>query len=72
MAAGGRTVLISHPHNPLGRVFDRHELAGLTAVVARHGGRVIADEIHAPLAFLTAPTCRMPPLGRLPPLTRSP
>ena len=51
MAAGGRTVLISHPHNPLGRVFDRDELAGLTAVVARHGGRVIADEIHAPLAF---------------------
>jgi cystathionine beta-lyase len=50
-AAGGRTVLISSPHNPLGRVFDAAELAGLAAVVARHGGRVISDEIHAPLVF---------------------
>ena len=51
LAAGGRTVLVSSPHNPLGRVFDAAELAGLAAVVTRHGGRVISDEIHAPLVF---------------------
>ena len=38
LAAGGRTVLISSPHNPLGRVYSRDELAGLAAVVERHRG----------------------------------
>ena len=51
LAAGGRTVLISSPHNPLGRVFTRAELAGLAEVVQRHGARVISDEIHAPLVL---------------------
>ncbi|MFZ1286709.1 MAG: aminotransferase class I/II-fold pyridoxal phosphate-dependent enzyme [Candidatus Phosphoribacter sp.] len=51
LAAGGRTVLICSPQNPLGRVFDRAELAGLSAVVEHHGARVISDEIHAPLTF---------------------
>ena len=51
LAAGGRTVLISSPHNPLGRVFTREELAGLAEVVERHSARVISDEIHAPLVF---------------------
>lgn len=51
LAAGGRTVLISSPHNPLGRVFEADELAGLAAVVSQRGGRVISDEIHAPLVF---------------------
>ncbi len=51
LAAGGRTVLISSPHNPLGRVFDADELRGLADVVARHDARVVSDEIHAPLVF---------------------
>lgn len=51
LAGGGRTVLISSPHNPLGRVFDAGELAGLAGVVERHGARVVSDEIHAPLVF---------------------
>lgn len=51
LAAGGRTVLISSPHNPLGRVYSRDELAGLAAVVERHGARVVSDEIHSPLVF---------------------
>jgi cystathionine beta-lyase len=51
LASGARTVLISSPHNPLGRVFDRAELAGLAEVVDRHGARVISDEIHSPLTF---------------------
>ncbi len=51
LAAGARTVLISHPHNPLGRVFERSELVGLARIVERHGARVVSDEIHAPLSF---------------------
>jgi cystathionine beta-lyase len=51
LAAGARTVLLAHPHNPLGRVFDPAELAGLRDVVVRHGARVVSDEIHAPLVL---------------------
>jgi cystathionine beta-lyase len=32
-------------------VFTRDEMAQLTDVVDRHGGRVFADEIHAPLVY---------------------
>jgi cystathionine beta-lyase len=51
LAAGARTVLLCNPHNPLGRVLTRDELLGLAAVVGRHGARVVADEIHSPLAL---------------------
>ena len=51
LAAGGRTVLLSSPHNPLGRVFTAAELAALRDVVLAHGARVISDEIHAPLVL---------------------
>ena len=49
--AGGHLVVFCNPYNPLGRVFSRDEMAQLTAVVDRHGGRVFADEIHAPLVY---------------------
>ena len=49
--AGGRLLVLVNPHNPTGRVFERSELEALAAVVARHGGRVFADEIHAPLVL---------------------
>jgi cysteine-S-conjugate beta-lyase len=51
LADGARTVLLCSPHNPLGRVWTVPELEGLRDVVARHGARVISDEIHAPLAL---------------------
>ena len=34
---------------PSGGSCERDELEGIAAVVTRHGGRVFADEIHAPL-----------------------
>ena len=43
--------MLINPHNPLGRVFTAEELLALCAVVDRHGGRVFADEIHAPLIY---------------------
>ena len=42
-------MLLCHPHNPLGVVYDRETLVRLSEIVARHGGFVVSDEIHAPL-----------------------
>lgn len=50
-AAGARTYLLCNPHNPLGRVWSRGELADLAALARRYGVRVVADEIHAPLTL---------------------
>jgi cystathionine beta-lyase len=47
-------VLLCNPHNPTGRVFTAHELQALAVVVDRHGARVVADEVHAPLVFARA------------------
>ena len=49
--AGGHLLIFCNPYNPLGRVFTRDEMAQLTGVVDKHGGRVFADEIHAPLVY---------------------
>ncbi len=51
LAQGARTVLLTAPHNPLGRVFTPQELLALRDVVNTHGARVISDEIHAPLVL---------------------
>lgn len=50
-AAGARTLVLCNPHNPTGTVLTRDELLAVAEVVERHGGRVFADEIHAPLRF---------------------
>jgi cystathionine beta-lyase len=50
-ADGARTLLLTQPHNPLGRVFTLAELEGIRDVVVRHGARVVSDEIHAPLVL---------------------
>ncbi len=50
-AAGARTLLLTQPHNPWGRVLSRPELEGIRDVVVRHGARVVCDEIHAPLVL---------------------
>lgn len=50
-AAGARTLILCNPHNPTGTVLTRAELAAVAEIVERHGGRVFADEIHAPLRY---------------------
>lgn len=50
-ASGARTLILCNPHNPTGTVTGRDELLAISEVVERHGGRVFADEIHAPLRF---------------------
>jgi cystathionine beta-lyase len=51
LAAGARAVLLCSPHNPTGRVFTTEELRALAEIVDRHGARVVADEVHAPLVY---------------------
>lgn len=50
-AQGAGTIILCHPYNPLGRSFSVDEMRDLAAVVERHGGRVVSDEIHAPLTY---------------------
>jgi cystathionine beta-lyase len=43
--------VLCNPHNPTGSAISRTELEAIAGIVERHGGRVFADEIHAPLRF---------------------
>ncbi|MFE7271648.1 MalY/PatB family protein [Streptomyces sp. NPDC057623] len=51
VTTGGRRAafLLCSPHNPTGTVHTAGELAAVAALADRHGVRVVADEIHAPL-----------------------
>jgi cystathionine beta-lyase len=48
---GGHLLILCNPCNPVGRVYTKDELANVAEVVDRNGGRVFADEIHAPLIY---------------------
>ncbi len=42
-------ILLCHPHNPTGRVFDQSEREAIAEVVARHDLLLISDEVWADL-----------------------
>ena len=46
-----RMMILCNPHNPVGRVWTRDELADVAAICARHDVFIVADEIHADLAL---------------------
>lgn len=48
LQSGGLLVLCN-PHNPIGKVYLRQELASISEVVSECGARVFSDEIHSPL-----------------------
>ncbi|MFI7744799.1 MalY/PatB family protein [Kocuria rhizosphaericola] len=51
-ARGGKVAyLLSNPHNPTGTVHTAQELTAVAELARRHGVRVVADEIHAPLVL---------------------
>lgn len=51
--AGGKRAayLLCSPHNPTGTLHTAAELEAVAELAARHGVRVVADEIHAPLVY---------------------
>ncbi len=43
--------LLCNPHNPTGLALRADELAEVSKLAARHGVRILSDEVHAPLTF---------------------
>lgn len=50
-AAGAGSLILCNPNNPLGTAFTASEISAIVEIAARHGARIIADEIHAPLVY---------------------
>jgi cystathionine beta-lyase len=48
---GGGALLLSNPHNPIGKVFAREELQAVADICAVQDAWIISDEIHAELCF---------------------
>ncbi|MGE5598573.1 MAG: MalY/PatB family protein [Bacteroidota bacterium] len=46
-----RMLILCSPHNPVGRVWSRDELAALGELCLRHDVLLVADEIHADLVY---------------------
>lgn len=46
-----KMLFLCNPHNPVGRVWTRGELARLGEICRTHGVLVVADEIHADITF---------------------
>ena len=49
--AGVKLHYLCNPHNPVGTVFTREELAAIADLAQKYGVIVLSDEIHAPLTF---------------------
>ena len=46
-----RLLLLSNPHNPVGRVWKREELERIAEICSKNHVMVVSDEIHADLVF---------------------
>jgi cystathionine beta-lyase len=46
-----RVFMLCNPHNPVGRVFERHELERMAEICLRHNIDICADEIHCDILF---------------------
>jgi cysteine-S-conjugate beta-lyase len=54
--------LLCSPHNPLGNIWSRDQLATIADLCQRRGVQLLVDEIHAPL---TMPEARYVPFGSI-------
>lgn len=50
-AREAKLLILSSPHNPVGRVWRREELERIAELCLRHGLLILADEIHNDLVF---------------------
>jgi len=48
---GVKAHFLCSPHNPVGTVFNRDELAALAELAKKYGVTIFSDEIHAPLTY---------------------
>jgi cystathionine beta-lyase len=48
---GAGALLLSNPHNPMGKVFPREELLAVATACLDQGALIVSDEIHAELCF---------------------
>lgn len=46
-----KVYLLCSPHNPLGRVWEKSELASMLSICRKHNVLVISDEIHQDITF---------------------
>ena len=46
-----KLLLMSNPHNPVGRVWKKEELVKIAEICSKHQVMVVSDEIHADLVF---------------------
>ncbi|MFW9082511.1 MalY/PatB family protein [Pseudomonas sp. P2757] len=61
---GGGALLLSNPHNPIGKVFDRAELQAVADICMAQDAWIISDEIHAELCYdgrVHVPTASLSP-----------
>lgn len=49
--AGARVLVLCNPHNPVGRVWRRDELAEIARLCDRHDVTVVSDDVHGDVAF---------------------
>ncbi|MDI9259834.1 MalY/PatB family protein [Alicyclobacillus sendaiensis] len=50
-AKDAKVMFLCSPHNPVGRVWTKHELERVADICLRHGVLVVSDEIHADIVF---------------------
>ncbi len=50
-AQGASMLILSNPHNPVGRVWNLNELTQLGDICVKHNVLVVADEIHCDLVY---------------------
>jgi cystathionine beta-lyase len=67
-AREARLLVLCSPHNPVGRVWRREELARVADTCLRHGVRIISDEIHNDLVY--PPHRHLPTAGLSPEVAR--
>ncbi|WP_421629406.1 MalY/PatB family protein [Corynebacterium pseudogenitalium] len=54
---GAGSIIVTNPMNPWGYIFSREELDAICDIARRYGGRVIVDEIHAPIVYEGSHVC---------------
>ncbi|MDI7419427.1 MalY/PatB family protein [Cronobacter turicensis] len=59
-----KIMLLCSPHNPTGKVWRRDELETMAALCARHGVRVVSDEIHMDMVWSEHPHIPWSTVGR--------